>query len=101
ALLLGLSAPGASVIGLGLTGVLLDFAVQMNMVIGQREVYALDPASRGRLNALYMTSIFLGGALGSALASGVYAQYGWSGVALLGAGLPAVALGVFLVVSRR
>ncbi|MFT0866547.1 MFS transporter [Pseudomonas sp. CAM1A] len=101
ALLLGLSAPGASVVGLGLTGVLLDFAVQMNLVIGQREVYALDPASRGRLNALYMTSIFLGGAVGSALASGVYAQFGWSGVALLGAGLPAVALVVFLIVSRR
>ena len=61
ALLLGLTVPGYSVIGLGLTGVLLDFAVQMNMVIGQREVYALDPASRGRLNAVYMTSIFLGG----------------------------------------
>jgi predicted MFS family arabinose efflux permease len=101
ALLLGLSTPGAGVIGLGLTGVLLDFAVQMNMVIGQREVYALDPASRGRLNALYMTSIFLGGALGSALASAVYSQFGWSGVATLGAGLPGLALLVFLIKSRR
>ena len=101
ALLIGLSAPGMSVIGLGLTGVLLDFAVQMNMVIGQREVYALDPASRGRLNALYMTSIFLGGAVGSAVASGVYAQFGWSGVALAGAALPALALLVFLVISRK
>ncbi|QXH33732.1 MFS transporter [Pseudomonas muyukensis] len=99
ALVIGVSAPGMSVIGLGLTGVLLDFTVQMNMVIGQREVYALDPASRGRLNALYMTSIFLGGAVGSALASGVYAQFGWGGVALLGAGLPAVALAVFLLVA--
>ena len=99
ALVMGVSAPGMSVIGLGLTGVMLDFAVQMNMVIGQREVYALDPASRGRLNALYMTSIFLGGAVGSALASGVYAQFGWSGVALLGAGLPTVALVVFLLVA--
>ncbi|TFF42540.1 MFS transporter [Pseudomonas sp. RIT623] len=99
ALVIGVSAPGMSVIGLGLTGVMLDFAVQMNMVIGQREVYALDPASRGRLNALYMTSIFLGGAVGSALASGVYAQFGWSGVALLGAGLPTVALVVFLLVA--
>jgi predicted MFS family arabinose efflux permease len=96
ALVVGVSAPGASVIGLGLTGVLLDFAVQLNMVIGQREVYALDPASRGRLNALYMTSIFLGGAVGSALASGVYAQFGWSAVALLGAALPGAALVVFL-----
>lgn len=101
ALLLGLSTPGLSVIGLGLTGVLLDFAVQMNMVIGQREVYALDPASRGRLNALYMTSIFLGGALGSAVASPLYTQFGWHGVVLVGAGLPLLALVVFLLFSRR
>ncbi|CAM4029070.1 putative MFS-type transporter YdeR [Pseudomonas reidholzensis] len=101
ALLLGLSAPGYTVIGLGLTGVLLDFAVQMNMVIGQREVYALDPASRGRLNALYMTSIFLGGAAGSAVASPLYAQFGWHGVAMVGAGLPVLALVMFLMVSRR
>jgi len=25
----------------------LDFAVQMNMVLGQRAVYSLEPASRG------------------------------------------------------
>ncbi|NIE73443.1 MFS transporter [Pantoea sp. Ap-967] len=101
ALLIGLTTPGYSVVGLGLTGVLLDFAVQMNMVIGQREVYALDPAGRGRLNALYMTSIFLGGALGSAVASVVFAQYGWQGVALVGAALPGLALVIFLAVSRR
>ncbi|MFK0310178.1 MFS transporter [Pseudomonas sp. NPDC090233] len=100
ALLWGLTAPGYSVIGLGLTGVLLDFAVQMNMVIGQREVYALDPTSRGRLNALYMTSIFLGGAVGAAAASTVFAQYGWQGVAWLGASLPGLGLLVFLVISR-
>ncbi|MEO3684287.1 hypothetical protein ABHN84_18610 [Shewanella vesiculosa] len=41
------------VIFLALTGVLLDFAVQMNMVLGQRAVYTLDPHSRGRLNAIY------------------------------------------------
>ncbi len=69
---------------------LLDFAVQMNMVIGQREVYALDPASRGRLNALYMTSIFIG-----------YAGYGWTGVVLVGAALPAMGLLVFLIQGRR
>jgi len=101
ALLLGLTTPGYSVVGLGLTGVLLDFAVQMNMVIGQREVYALDPASRGRLNALYMTSIFLGGAVGSAVASALFTHYGWQGVAVLGAALPGIALLVFLLASRR
>ena len=101
ALLWGLTAPGYSIIGLGLTGVLLDFAVQMSMVIGQREVYALDPASRGRLNALYMTSIFLGGAMGSAAASTVFAGYGWQGVVWLGASLPGLGLLMFLVISRE
>ncbi|UFH50951.1 MFS transporter [Pseudomonas sp. KNUC1026] len=72
--------PGAGVIGLALTGVVLDFAVQMNMVLGQRVIYSLDPASRARLNGLYVTSLFLGGAVGSALASPLYASLGWNGV---------------------
>lgn len=101
AFLVGLSQPGYSVIGLAITGILLDFAVQLNMVLGQRAVYALDPASRGRLNALYMTSIFVGGAIGSALASSLYEQNGWHGIVLLGAGLPLVALLMFLLVGRR
>lgn len=101
ALLIGLTLPGYTVIGLAVTGVLLDFAVQLNMVLGQRAVYALDPASRGRLNALYMTSIFIGGAIGSAVASSLYEQAGWHGIALLGAGLPLIALGIFLLVGRR
>jgi cyanate permease len=81
ALLIGLTSPGFSVIGLALTGVLLGFAVQMNPV--------------------YMTSIFLGGALGSAVASALFAEFGWQGVALVGAGLPGVALIVFLIQARR
>lgn len=96
----GLPGLPLGVVGLALTGVLLDFAVQMNMVLGQREVYALDASSRGRLNALYMTSIFIGGALGSAVASLAYEQGGWLLVAGLGAGLPALALLAFVLVSR-
>nr|WP_314584481.1 MFS transporter [uncultured Pseudomonas sp.] len=101
AFLLGLSKPGYSVIGLAVTGVLLDFAVQMSMVLGQRAIYALDPASRGRLNALYMTSIFVGGAIGSALASGLYERHGWEGVITLGAGLPVLALLVFVLINLK
>jgi predicted MFS family arabinose efflux permease len=100
AFMIGLTLPGYTVIGLALTGVLLDFAVQLNMVLGQRAVYALDPASRGRLNALYMTSIFIGGAVGSAVASSLYEQAGWHGVVLLGAGLPLLALIAFLLAGR-
>lgn len=87
---------GLGWIGLIITAIVLDFAVQMSMVLGQRTIYALEPQSRARLNALYMTSIFVGGAIGSALASPVYERFGWSGTALLAAGLPLLALLAFI-----
>lgn len=93
--------PLYSVIGLAVTGVVLDFCVQMNMVLGQRAVYALDAKSRSRLNALYMTSIFIGGAFGSAIASSVYEHGGWLGVMLVGSAFPLVALLRFLSASRQ
>ena len=93
--------PLYSVIGLAVTGVVLDFCVQMNMVLGQRAVYALDANSRSRLNALYMTSIFIGGAFGSAIASSVYEHGGWLGVMLVGSAFPLVALLRFLSAARH
>ncbi|MDU9409697.1 MFS transporter [Pseudomonas sp. zfem001] len=87
---------GLGWIGLVVTAIMLDFAVQMSMVLGQRSIYALEPQSRARLNALYMTSIFVGGAIGSALASPIYERFGWSGTALLAAGLPLLALLAFI-----
>lgn len=88
--------PVYSVIGLAVTGVVLDFCVQMNMVLGQRAVYALDATSRSRLNALYMTSIFIGGAFGSAIASVLYDHGGWLWIIIAGSAFPVVALLSFL-----
>ena len=88
--------PAFSVIGLAVTGVVLDFCVQMNMVLGQRTVYALDAASRSRLNALYMTSIFVGGAIGSSIASPLFDHGGWTWVLIAGTALPLIALLAFL-----
>lgn len=96
-----LFATGHAVIALAMTGILLDFAVQMNMVLGQRAIYALDPHSRGRLNALYMSSIFIGGAVGSAAASTLYAAHGWAAVAISGAMLGALALVLFAANANR
>lgn len=90
-----LALPSAA--ALVVTAVLIDFCVQMNMTIGQREIFALDPASRGRINALYMTSIFTGGAVGSSLASVLYAHGGWPWVVAVGALLPAIAFVRFMI----
>ncbi|KIQ60649.1 MULTISPECIES: MFS transporter [Pseudomonas] len=93
--------PGHGYVGLVACAVLLDFAVQLSMVLGQREVYALDPHSRARLNAVYMTSIFVGGALGSLVASPLYEQFGWTVSALAVAVIPALALVLFLARGVR
>jgi len=95
----GLATGPYGVYALAATGIVLDFAVQMNMVLGQRAIYALDAASRARLNALYMTAIFIGGAAGSAVASLVYAQAGWQGIVMTGSGLAATALVAFVSVA--
>ncbi|MBB3259241.1 putative MFS family arabinose efflux permease [Paraburkholderia bannensis] len=92
--------PAWGVFGLVATGIVLDFGVQMNMVLGQREIYALHAASRNRLNALYMTSIFVGGAFGSALASPLYDHGGWPLVAAVATAFPLVALAHYLIVGR-
>lgn len=88
--------PGSGYLWLVVCAVLLDFAVQLNMVLGQREVYAIDPHSRARLNAVYMTSIFVGGALGSLVASPLYEHFGWHLSAMTVALLPMLALVLFL-----
>jgi predicted MFS family arabinose efflux permease len=91
ATLIGL-IPGLGFAGLVATAILLDFAVQLNMVLGQRAVYELDPHSRARLNAVYMTSIFVGGTLGSLVVSPTYEAFGWGGVTLAMACVSGLAL---------
>lgn len=89
------------IIILALTGVFIDFAVQANMVLGQRAVYSLEPQSRARLNAIYMTSIFVGGAVGSLIASPLYEAGGWTSVALVAAGMPLISLIGYLLTNNK
>lgn len=91
----------ASLAALVAAGILLDLGVQANLVIGQREIFALDASIRNRLNAVYMTTFFLGGALGSALTSPVLQLFGWTGVCALGIAFPGAALAYFLVGDRK
>jgi predicted MFS family arabinose efflux permease len=89
--------PAFGVFGLAVTAVVLDLCMQMSMVIGQREVYALDAKARSRLNSIYMTAIFIGGAVGAAVASALYDHGGWAWVGIAGALFAVVALVKFLI----
>ena len=71
--------------------IVIDIAVQTSLILGQRAIYALNPAERSRLNTLYMATFFLGGAIASAAAAAAYARFGWIGDVILGAAMPAAA----------
>ncbi len=75
-----------------LAAIMLDFGVQMNGVVGQRAILASAPEVRGRLNGLYISSFFMAGAIGSALAGWVYAKGGWALTSWVGFALPVAAL---------
>jgi predicted MFS family arabinose efflux permease len=81
--------------------ILIDLAVQTSLVLGQRAIYALDPASRSRLNTLYIATFFCGGAVGSAVSAAAYARAGWAGVVMLGVALPLVAFVYWLSERQR
>ena len=97
----GIVHPAWGWASLMVTGVAIDFCVQMNMVLGQREIYALDATSRGRMNAVYMTSLFIGGAFGAALASALFTHGGWAWAATAGAVFPVLSLIRFLSAPRH
>ncbi len=86
---------------LALSGVLLDVAVQSHQVFSQREIYGLRADARARINTVFMTSIFLGGALATGAAGAVHDRYGWTGVTLLGGALPLAGLAVWAVSTIR
>ena len=64
--------------------VLLDMATAANLVVGQREIFALEPEARGRLNGLYLALFFAGGAFGSFVAGLSFAHGGWTATSAVG-----------------
>jgi predicted MFS family arabinose efflux permease len=90
-----------SLVGLVAAALLVDGAVQVTQVLSLRSLYMLAPELRGRLNALFMTCVFLSAAIASGTAAAVYAFHGWDGVCLLGGTLALLALAAFASEFRR
>ena len=67
--------------------VVFDIGIQGAQITNQAVIYRLHPDLRSRINAGYMVSYFIGGALGSALGGVVYSNAGWTGVCALGIGI--------------
>jgi predicted MFS family arabinose efflux permease len=71
--------------------ILLDVGAQMMQVGNQTRIFGLGAQARSRLNTIYMTMYFTGGALGSALAAWAWSRWGWDGVCGLALGMIALA----------
>lgn len=72
--------------------ILLDFGVQIALVSHQHLIYGLHPEFKSRLNTVFMTTMFLGGSLGSAGAAVAWRHGGWFAVSVFGGGLALLAL---------
>ncbi|HEX4702959.1 MAG TPA: MFS transporter [Pseudonocardiaceae bacterium] len=81
-----------SVVLLAAAGVLLDVAVQTHLVLSQRDIYALRADARARINATFMSTVFVGGAVSSAIAGLLDDTFGWRGVTVFAAVLPVLAV---------
>lgn len=93
-----LFAPGTHGLWWLIAGVLvLDAGVQGAQIANQTRIYALDAAARSRINAVYMTLYFIGGSVGSFVASHAWTAGGWMAVTATGAGFALAALPLHVV----
>jgi predicted MFS family arabinose efflux permease len=75
-----LFAAWPTIAGLIVGVVLVDLGAQASMISNQSIIYGLSGPARGRINTVFMTGMFLGGALGSA-GAGVAWGLGGGGIA--------------------
>jgi len=74
---LGFYFTGNSIFLLIIGIVLIDIGHQALQISNQTLIYSLNPEARNRFNTVFMTSTFIGGAMGSALGIFLYHAGGW------------------------
>ena len=95
-----LAGAASSLVLLVIGVIVLDIGVQAALVANQTRAFAVDPAAQGRINSLYMTATFIGGAAGVAVSGWLMQRFGWTGVAVFGVALGLVAGCIHLAGSR-
>ncbi|SFD67382.1 Predicted arabinose efflux permease, MFS family [Bosea sp. CRIB-10] len=99
------AAPVLSLALLGIAAFLLSLGVTGDQIIGRHAINMLQPEARGRLNGLYTSFMFTGGALGAFAAGPAWDRGGWPLVYLLALGAASIAalltIGASFAVLKR
>ncbi|WP_158240661.1 MFS transporter [Telmatospirillum siberiense] len=98
---LGVAGAEWHILPLLLAMVLLDIGNRAGLVSNQSRIYALSAEARSRLNTVFMTCYFLGGASGAGVAAWMVERFGWQGLAVTGAGFAVAALLSHAALGRR
>jgi len=88
-----------SIVVLLIAIVAFDVATQASLVLNQTRLLTIDPAARSRMNTAFVTSNFIGGATGSAIAGVLWHAGGWFAVCL--GGITVLLLALIVWVSNR
>ncbi|MGV8919097.1 MAG: MFS transporter [Pseudomonas sp.] len=98
-LLLGGAESSLAMLVIGV--IVLDIGVQSGLVSNQTRAFAVDPKAQGRINSLYMTATFFGGALGTVISGWLMGRFGWTGIVVFGIALGLVAGAIHLIGAPR
>ncbi len=88
----GMALFSHSIVALAAGTIVFDAGAQSSLIAHQTIIYAEDPSARSRLNAVLVSSMFIGMASGAFVASRVLAQHGFPAVLWMCAALSALAL---------
>ena len=80
--------------------VLIDIGMQCIQLSNQSTAFSLNPKASSRINSLFMTCYFLGGASGTFIAGTAWQYGGWNGVCVAGAALALIVLLITLRARR-
>ena len=72
--------------------VLIDIGMQAIQLCNQTPLFGLEPQASNRINTLFMSIYFIGGAFGTLLSGLTWSRWGWPGVVAAGAVLALASL---------
>lgn len=92
---------GNSYIGLIIGVILIDIGVQASHITNQSIIFSGHPDATNRVNTIYMTSYFIGGALGTLMTGYSFEVFGWNGVTFVGGSIAIIMLICHLIFSKK